>query len=113
MSFSDRFQKTVLDRCVSPRHLGEPAIYKSSEAGSEEKPITGVPSREALEIIIGGGTNSKSRKATYGVNINALNQSGIFPKEGDFLRMREVDFKIKNIDPDGEGGAVLTLQKQA
>lgn len=109
MKFSERYQKRVLDVCA--RRLGDTATYRSADAGAVDIEIEGVPSRETLDIIIGGGTNSKSRKATFGVNMQGLIDRGIHPKEGDSLRLRSVDFKIKWIDYDGEGGATLVLQK--
>lgn len=112
MGFFDRYQK-VLDTCLSSNVFGEPAQYLARNAAPETVPtlIQGVPSREAIEIILGDMTPSRGRKATFGVSLKRLKDKAVEPKEGDSLRWREIDFKIKTVIPDGEGGAVLVLQK--
>lgn len=108
MAFSDRFQKT-LDRCVSL--LGETAIYTSKESGSVPVEIAGIPSRESIDIVLGQMAPGMTRRATLGVNIKKLNDLGIDPKEGDLITLRSINFKIKAITYDGEGGAEFTLSK--
>ncbi|MEN0059515.1 MAG: hypothetical protein AAGB31_11820 [Bdellovibrio sp.] len=86
----------------------------SKTSPPEVEPITiyGVPNREAIELFLGEGPVSKARKATFGVNLRNLQEEGISLKEGDLLSMRGIQFFIKEVDADGEGGATLVLSKR-
>ena len=112
MSFSERYQR-VLDLCSSPRYFGEPAFYLSKDApdGTEPTEITGVPSREAIEVSMGEMVSSKGIRSTYGVNLVSLANAGVVPKKDDFLSLRNISFRIKEVIPDSEGGATLVLFK--
>jgi hypothetical protein len=108
--FSDRFQK-LLDKCISSSAFGEPAVYLSKEVGSDPVDIRGIPSRETIEMILGQSSPGLTRKTTFGINAASLQADGVVPKEGDSLTLRSIQFKIKGVSYDGEGGAVLTLLK--
>lgn len=114
MGFQDSYQR-ALNIATSPRHMGEAALYtpKNPIEGFVPIEIFGVPNREAIEIILGEMTTSRSRRATYGVNLVALEEKEVVPKEGDLLLLRNINFKIKEVIPDGEGGASLVLLKSA
>lgn len=113
MGFQERYQQ-VLDKCADPRHFGVKALYLSKGAapGAEPVEILGVPSRELLEVFSGNGLPSKTHRARFGVNLKKLNDSGIDPKEGDTLTIKGVNFTIRDVDADGEGGAAFVLSKK-
>ena len=112
MGFGSHFD-FLLTKCTSPNLLGEVAQYLAKEApsGSSPIPIEGVPSREALDIFVGESAKSGTRRSTFGVNLARLKASGVNPKENDKLTIRGISFRIKDVEEDGEGGAVLVLTK--
>lgn len=93
--------------------MGESAFYRAKGAEEETPPIEimGVPGSELLELFSGAGAPSKSQRLILGVSLTRLKALGIQPKEGDSILLRETGFRIRDVEPDNEGGASLVLKK--
>ncbi|WP_374029769.1 hypothetical protein [Bdellovibrio bacteriovorus] len=107
MDFEGRYKK-VLDTCSKKNRFGKAVSYLPAGAAVAIE-CFGVPSKKLLEVLSGNGSVSLTAKPTLGVSLSTWNALGIDPKEGDTLTMGSKNFKVKFVEPDGEGGAVLNL----
>jgi hypothetical protein len=109
------------DRLViapSMRIFGDSVWYRPP--GVQPIPIQVVQFMAAHELkgLSGDGVPISDVKPVIGIRLSDLMAAGIDPQQGDKvtidlsrLGQGMVDFQVSNIDPDGEGGAALTLNQ--
>ena len=103
MAFSD-LTDAVLSACNDA--FGESVSY--TPQGSSLVAITGIFNAESAELDPGTGIPVLSKIPTLGVKTSDI---GGDPKIGDLVTVRSVNYKVRDFDLDGEGGATLRLHK--
>ncbi|WP_010514091.1 head-tail joining protein [Komagataeibacter oboediens] len=101
------FDALALGPCMDT--FGEDIVYQPAAGGSYT--ITGIPDvpyKPAFADQIDGltPTNIISDDAVVGIQ---LSQLPVTPLQGDLLTMRGILYRVREPQPDGRGGMLLTL----
>lgn len=103
MSFSNL---TGLVQDALKATLGESVTFKP--LSGSEKTITGVYSEQFVEVDAASGASVATNRPNLLVKLVDLGQA---PKKNDLMGIRGADYKIQEVQKDGEGGALLLLTK--
>jgi hypothetical protein len=94
----------VLNACMSA--FGEDVVY--TPQGGSAATVSGI--FNAQTYVIEQGVPVLSYQPSLGLKVSDLASN---PRIGDSVSVRSVSYKVVSVDVDGEGGAVLSLQKTA
>lgn len=94
----------VIDACMST--FGETVSY--TPTGLSVLSITAI--FESQSITLDSGFPVISKNPTLGIKVSDLG-TGVNPKVGDTVTVRSVNYKVTDWHDDGQGGAMLQLQK--
>lgn len=97
---------SILKRCVST--FRTEATY--TPAGGSALAISGVYDRPYQALDPESGAQVMSTRPTLGIRLADLPQA---PGEGDRLTIGDEAFRVVLSEPDGQGGARLTLSLEA
>ena len=102
MAWSD-FAHSVLEACVTT--FGRDVTYRSTQ-GSQS--LKGIFDAAHQIISLQDGLEYSTIKPTLGIRLSDLEAS---PIQGDEVVIESIRHQVVDIQPDGQGGALLILQK--
>lgn len=97
----------LLSRCRSESAFGSQMVH-NPQIGSSQT-FLGIWSDTYLEIDPDQGFQVMSDNPSIGVKLDDFDTN---PKKGDTITRNSVIYIIRAVEPDGEGGATLVLEKQ-
>ncbi len=87
--------------------FGTAATYQRASGGSPFT-VSGVFDYVTVEEFSASGAPSQSKRPSLGVKLADFPAA---PVKGDTLTVNSIGFRVSHIDEDGQGGAMLILQK--
>lgn len=100
----DDMQAALLDACMT--NLGSGVTYQPKDS-DEETDITAIFDNAAFDVDFGNGGPVQSSQPWLGVKLADLPAD---PQIGDFVTAKGNRYRVIKIEPDGQGGARLTLR---
>ena len=107
MSFRDKTDK-LLDTALSESFFGEKDKVKYRPQSGGTFTIRGIFDESWQEIDVDTQVTLSSTQPNIGIKLNELAKK---PLIGDLLTVRFIDFKVVDVNEDGQGGATLFLHK--
>lgn len=105
MSWNSRIQ-SLLGACTSPAAFGEDLIH-SPQSGPEQT-LKGIWSDTYISIEPESGIQIMGSDPNAGFRLTDFTTP---PRKNDTITRGSVDYTVRAVEPDGEGGTTLVLEK--
>jgi len=106
MSWADKVNN-VLGACTSPGAFGESVIH-SPQSGGDDQILKGIWSDTYLSVEPETGIQIMSSEPNIGFRARDFLTD---PKKNDIITRKTIDYYVRSIEPDGQGGVTLILER--
>lgn len=105
MSWDD-MQAPMLDACMSA--LGTAVTYRPKDSDEETEIDKAIFDNAAIDVDFGNGGPMQTTQPWLGVKVSDLPGD---PQVGDRVTAKGTNYEVVKVEPDGQGGARLTLRE--